>query len=77
MIVSYTDRVVRVYGWYGNITGSDSNPNSINPNLANSSSSKMSNNSTYSYSFQENGRILLDQSWEFPDLVSKITFISN
>lgn len=54
MIVAYTDRLIRVYGW-----------TSGNVNI----NSKSSSSTLSSYAFQEVGKFLLEQSWEVLDQV--------
>ena len=56
MIVAYTDRVIRVYGWVGG-----NNQSVIN--------SKSSSSTLSSYAFQEVGKFILEQSWELIDQV--------
>lgn len=56
MIVAYTDRLIRVYGW-----------TSGNVNI----NSKSSSSTLSSYAFQEVGKFLLEQSWELLDQVKK------
>jgi hypothetical protein len=80
MIIRYTDRVIRCYSWVSTSQNASTNisnvANNSNPSLANannknstskgSMSSQVANNS---YSFQEIGKIVLEQSWEFSELV--------
>ena len=60
MIVAYTDRLIRVYGW-----------TSGNVNI----NSKSSSSTLSSYAFQEVGKFLLEQSWELLDQVKKIEIL--
>jgi hypothetical protein len=63
MIVGYTDRLIRVYGWVnGNNNNGASSANSKN-------SSSTLNSSSYNYTFQEVGKFVLEQSWELLDQV--------
>lgn len=62
MIVGYTDRLIRVYGWVNVNNNGTSNVNSKN-------SSSTLNSSSYNYTFQEVGKFVLEQSWELLDQV--------
>jgi hypothetical protein len=85
MIIGYTDRKIKCYSWLSTAQSNSSSNNataSIN-NLAknNNSQSKGSLASQIApgnicNTFQENGKIILDQSWELPDLVFNYCFIS-
>ena len=65
MIMSYSDRVIRIYGWYNNSNSTISSSTNNNSNKTPGSST-----ATLNYSFQENGKLLLENSWEMSDLVS-------
>jgi hypothetical protein len=69
MIVSYMDRIVRVYGWSSN-TGSSSTPSQTAIGTT-GKDTKTATGSAYNYSFQENGKLVLEHSWEMPDLVTQ------
>jgi hypothetical protein len=75
MIIGYTDRTIRCYSWLSTSqsnTATNNTTSSIN-NLSknNNSQSKgsLASQVASSYAFQENGKIILDESWELPDLV--------
>lgn len=70
MIVGYTDRVLRVFRWVNtnNPASSAINSNSFS-NINNKSSSGTLNSSNYNYSIQDNGKFILEQTWELPDQV--------
>jgi hypothetical protein len=72
MIVSYMDRIVRVYGWSSNASSSSTTSQSTIGNMSGGRDSKTPTSSAYNYSFQENGKLVLEHSWEMPDLVNSI-----
>lgn len=81
MIVGYTDRIIRVYNWYsGNNNSSTNNNLSSNNsyNAANANTTKTSNTTlnspSYSYSLLDNGKFILEQTWELPDQVDLKNF---
>lgn len=78
MIVGYTDRIIRVYGWLSANTNTNTNTNNAN-NTTNTSSNENSkassatlNSSSYSFTSNESGKFILEQTWELPDQINSI-----
>jgi hypothetical protein len=61
MIVHYTDRTIRIFNW----------SNNMNTTLTNSGQANH-----YSNIVQENGKFLLEQTWELPEQV-KLFYMKN
>lgn len=66
MVVAYTDRLIRVYGW---VSGNNNSANVLN--------SKSSSSTLSSYALQEVGKFVLEQSWELLDQVGSIEITIN
>lgn len=71
MIVGYTDRTIRCYSWQATTQTNQTSSNANNLAKNNNSQSKgsLASQVAGSYTFQENGKIIFEQSWEFSDLV--------
>jgi hypothetical protein len=64
------DRIVRVYGWVSN-TGSTTVTTTTTTQSNAGKDLKTPTGSSLNYPFQENGKLVLEHSWEMPDLVMK------
>ena len=79
MIVSYADRVIRVYNWVNlnnnagtsnYYSGSNSNNNTANTTLTNLNQTNLN----IPNPFQEMGKFVLEKTWEFTEPVNCFLF---